>query len=241
MRGTAAFSGGFPLIRHRPRKLRIAQPAASGRPRSLRCSSSPHTTRFAGLMRGPRDAATFPPGGRLGCLERRLKHGAETWCGIENGNWIVAAHKSGRVTLLGQKGNGTLGIEPASNCFQIRRLIEFCRRRTCLRRGYQGETGAFGPGRALRACCPMASFAYFPSLESRPSETVPLQVMCPRRDFPSSAPVCALGHLPPRGEGSGGCIAPASPWGGSCHAKSVTDEGEGRFYLTADPARRRRC
>ena len=37
-------------------------------------------------------------------------------------------------------------------------------------RGYQGETGAFGPNRAFRACCPMASFAYFPSLESRPPE-----------------------------------------------------------------------
>ncbi|EDN01773.1 hypothetical protein BACCAP_00438 [Pseudoflavonifractor capillosus ATCC 29799] len=35
------------FVRRRPRKLRITQPAASGRPRSLRCSSSPHERRSA--------------------------------------------------------------------------------------------------------------------------------------------------------------------------------------------------
>ena len=48
----------------RPRKLCIPRPAASGRPRSLRCSSSPHTTRSAGLVWGPRKAATSLASGR---------------------------------------------------------------------------------------------------------------------------------------------------------------------------------
>ena len=46
----------FFLVREaelRPRKLRILRPAASGRAHSLRCSSFPHATRFAGLARGP--------------------------------------------------------------------------------------------------------------------------------------------------------------------------------------------
>ena len=55
-------------------------------------------------------------------------------------------------------------------------------------RGYHGATGAFGPNRAFRACCPMASFAYFPSLESRPPEA-----SSPQAPYPS---------LPPKGESS---------------------------------------
>lgn len=35
------------------RKLRIPRPAAGGRPWPLRCASSPHRARFAGLRRGP--------------------------------------------------------------------------------------------------------------------------------------------------------------------------------------------
>ncbi len=38
---------------HRPHKLRILRLAASGKAHSLRCSSSPHATRFAELARGP--------------------------------------------------------------------------------------------------------------------------------------------------------------------------------------------
>ena len=64
--------------------------------------------------------------------------------------------------------------------------------------GYQGETCAFGPNRAFRACCPMASFAYFPSLESRPPEAVPPQVLSKLALFPSSAP---FGGTFPPGEG----------------------------------------
>ena len=55
----------------RRRKLRIPSPAASGRCRSLRCASSPHRTRFAGLRRGPQiyqgsalDPPPFEKGGR---------------------------------------------------------------------------------------------------------------------------------------------------------------------------------
>ena len=37
----------------RPRKLHIPRPAASGRSRPLRCSSSPNSKHFAGLLFGP--------------------------------------------------------------------------------------------------------------------------------------------------------------------------------------------
>ena len=50
----------------------------------------------------------------------------------------------------------------------------------------------------FRACCPMASFAYFPSLESRPPEAVPPQVLSKLALFPSSAP---FGGTFPPGEG----------------------------------------
>jgi hypothetical protein len=59
-------------------------------------------------------------------------------------------------------------------------------------RGYQGETGAFGPNRALRACCPLASFAYFPSLESRPSETVSFERKSKTRPAEFSAGLASL-------------------------------------------------
>ena len=59
-------------------------------------------------------------------------------------------------------------------------------------RGYQGETGAFGPNRALRACCPMASFAYFPSLESRPSETISFERKSKTRPAEFSAGLVSL-------------------------------------------------
>src|SRR5699024_9619228 len=47
----------------RRHKLRIPPPAASGRQRSLRCASSPHRTRSAGLRRGPHtaDNSTLTP------------------------------------------------------------------------------------------------------------------------------------------------------------------------------------
>ena len=53
---------GVPLLRCRrncrsagirPRKLHIPRPAASGRSRPLRCSSSPNSKRCAGLLFGP--------------------------------------------------------------------------------------------------------------------------------------------------------------------------------------------
>ena len=47
--GRSAPEGGHP----RRHKLRIHRSAASGRVPSLRCASSPHRTRCAGLRRGP--------------------------------------------------------------------------------------------------------------------------------------------------------------------------------------------
>ena len=47
--GRSAPEGGHP----RRHKLRIRRSAASGRVPSLRCASSPHRTRCAGLRRGP--------------------------------------------------------------------------------------------------------------------------------------------------------------------------------------------
>ena len=62
-------------------------------------------------------------------------------------------------------------------------------------RGKRARLALKGP---FRACCPMASFAYFPSLESRPPEAVPPQVLSKLALFPSSAP---FGGTFPPGEG----------------------------------------
>ena len=132
----------FPSLESRPSETSSSQAAYRSACRKRQASFTPLLVlsprkafrlprgprfRFAGLVRGPRAALRSPMNGR------RL----QVWAGN-----AARAKQLRRQTA-----------EPASNCFQVWWVIELHRRRTRPRKG-SGETGAFGPERALPPLCP---------------------------------------------------------------------------------------